>query len=72
MRSAIVVAYEMTSQPLEALRIYTDGAGRAVDNLDKWANAPMGGSSAMPTAYRAIKDWIMSRQQDPNSLYSCF
>ena len=72
LRSAIVVAFEMTSLPLENLRSITDDAGLAVDNLDKWANAPLGGSSAMPPAYRAIKDWIMKRQNDPKSLYSCF
>jgi hypothetical protein len=72
MRSDIVVSFEMTSLPLENLRATTDDAGLAVDNLDKWANAPSGGSSAMPKAYRAIKDWIMRRQNDPKSLYSCF
>lgn len=72
MRSAIVVAYELTALPLENLRKYTDDAGQAVEKLDQWANAPMGGSSAMPAGYRAIKDWIMRGQKDPKSLYSCF
>jgi hypothetical protein len=71
-RSAIVVASEMTSLPLENFRDLTDDVGLAVDNLDKWANNPMGGSSAMPTAYRAIKDWIMYKQRDSKSVYSCF
>jgi hypothetical protein len=72
MRSDIVVSFEMTTQQLENLRMATDDAGLAIEKLDKWANAPLGGSSAMPHAYRAIKDWIMKRQQDPKSLYSCF
>lgn len=72
MRSSIVVSFEMTTLPLENLRNDTDGAGQAIDKLNKWANNPMGGSSAMPPAYRALKDWIMKRQKDPLSLYSCF
>jgi hypothetical protein len=72
MRSDIVVSFEMTSLPLENLRSTTDDAGLAVEKLDKWANSQLGGSSAMPPAYRAIKDWIMKRQNDPKSLYSCF
>jgi hypothetical protein len=72
MRSDIVVSFEMTSLPLENLRMRTDNAGLAIEKLDKWANAPLGGSSAMPSAYRAIKDWIKKRQNDPKSLYSCF
>jgi len=71
MRSAVVIAFEMTAAPLENLRQASDDASRAIDNLDKWANAPMGGSSAMPPAYRAIKDWIRKRQKAPQSLYSC-
>jgi hypothetical protein len=72
MKPDIVVSYEMTSQQLENLRMVTDEAGRAIDKLDFWANNPMGGSSAMPPAYRAVKDWIMMRQKDPKSVYSCF
>jgi len=72
MRSQVVVSFEMTSLPLESLRMQTDNAGLAIEKLDKWANAPLGGSSAMPPAYRAIKDWIKKRQGDPKSLYSCF
>jgi hypothetical protein len=72
MRSAIVVAHEMTSLPLENLRRSTDDVGRAIEKLHQWANAPMGGSSAMPPAYRAIKDWIIRRQKDTRSVYSCF
>lgn len=73
-RASIVVSFEMTSPSvrLENLRRLTDNATRAIDNLDKWANADLGGSSAMPTTYRAIKDWIIKRQNDPKSLYSCF
>jgi hypothetical protein len=72
MRSDIVVSFEMTSQPLENLRMNTDDAGFAIDKLEQWSDAPMGGSSAMPPAYRAIKAWLKTRQNDPKSLYSCF
>jgi hypothetical protein len=72
-RSDIVFAYEMTSPSvhLENLRLLHDDVIRALDKLEKWANNPMGGSSAMPPAYRSIKEWIRRRQSDPNSLYSC-
>ena len=43
----------------------------AIDKLDKWANNPMGGSSAMAKEYVSIKDWIGRRQRDPKSVYSC-
>jgi hypothetical protein len=71
LRSEIVVAEELTSLPLENLRALHDNVQMAVDKLDKWANNPMGGSSAMPKAYVSIKDWIGRRQRDPKSLYSC-
>jgi hypothetical protein len=72
MKSAIVVSFEMTSQQLENLHMDTDDAGRAIEKLEEWSNAPMGGSSAMPQAYRALKEWLRTRQTDPKSLYSCF
>lgn len=72
MRSDVVVSFELTSLPLENLRMNTDEAGFAIDKLEKWSDAPLGGSSAMPPAYRAIKAWIKTRQNDPKSLYSCF
>lgn len=74
MRSSIVFDFEMTAPnlQLENLRIVTDEVGRAIDNLDKLADPGLGGGSAMLPAYRAIKDWIKARQNDPKSLYSCF
>jgi hypothetical protein len=73
MRSNIVSTYDFaaTSLQLENFRTFHDEVIRAVDNLDKWANNPMGGSSAMPPAYVAIKDWIGTRQRDATSVYSC-
>ena len=56
---------------LENFRRLHDDVLRAVDNLRKWANSPLGGSSAMPPAYVSLKDWIGSKQRDPNSVYSC-
>ena len=75
MRSAIVVAFEMTSFPLENLRRDTDQAGLAIEKLHKWANISLpqvdSGGRTMPKAYQAIKDWILLRQRDPKSIYSC-
>jgi hypothetical protein len=72
MRSAIVVAHEMTSLPLENFKSDVEDAGRALDKLEKWSTSPMGGSSAMPPAYRALKEWLRQKQGDPKSVYSCF
>jgi hypothetical protein len=73
MRTEILFDNEMTSESLhlENFRRFHDDVGRAVDKLGKWANNPMGGSSAMPPAYVSIKDWIGARQRDPQSVYSC-
>jgi hypothetical protein len=73
MRSDILVSYEFAEPKLllENFRSLHDEVVRALDNLDKWANSEMGGSSAMPPAYVALKDWIGSRQRDPSSVYSC-
>lgn len=70
-KTGIVVADEMTSQPLENLLHTKNEAFVAVHKLNEWANNQMGGSSAMPKAYRAIKDWLQQRQNDRNSLYAC-
>jgi hypothetical protein len=73
MRSRILVVHEDTAEGvhLESFRRFHDDVGRAVDVLDLWANLPQGGSSAMPAAYRSIKDWIGRKQRDPQSVYSC-
>lgn len=73
MRSDILFDYQMTSPQfhLENFRRMHDEVNAAIVKLDQWANSPMGGSSAMPTAYVSIKDWIGMRQRDPNSVYSC-
>jgi hypothetical protein len=71
LKSDIVVSAEMTSLPLENLRMLHDDVIQAIDKLDKWANSPLGGSSSMPRAYVAMHDWIAARMSDPNSVYSC-
>jgi hypothetical protein len=73
LRSDILFTHEMIGESLhlESLRMLHDEVGQAVDKLGLWANNPMGGSSAMPRAYIAIKDWIARRQRDPSSVYSC-
>ena len=71
LRSDLVVAVEMTALPFENLQTTHDMVVMAIDKLDKWANNPMGGSSAMAKEYVSIKDWIGQRQRDPNSVYSC-
>jgi hypothetical protein len=71
LKSAIVVDAEMTDNPLESLRATHDSVQRAIDKLSAWSDFALGGSSSMPSAYVAIKDWIADRQRDPRSLYSC-
>lgn len=70
-RSSIVVSAELTTLPLENFRNLYDNVITATHKLHTWANNPMGGSSAMPKAYIAIKDWIGRKQRDRNSLNSC-
>jgi len=76
LRSEIVVMHELTSEDLllDNLRIVHDDVIRAINKLRVWADSPIpldGVSEAMPPAYVAIKDWIGTRQRDPNSIYSC-
>jgi len=70
-KSAIVVDAEMTDSPLVNLRALHDSVQRAIDKLTAWSDFAFGGSSSMPSAYVAMKDWIRDRQRDPRSLYSC-
>jgi hypothetical protein len=71
LKSDFVVSEEMTSLPLENLRATHDRVVMAIDKLGKWADNPMGGSSAMPKEYVSIKDWIGRQQRNPKSVYSC-
>lgn len=71
LKSDLVVAVEMTALPLENFRTTHDMVVMAIDKFGKWANNPMGGSSAMPKGYVAIKDWIGRQQRNPKSVYSC-
>jgi hypothetical protein len=73
MRSEILFNHEMLSEKfhLETFRQFHDEVNRTIEKLDEWANAPMGGSSAMPSAYRAIAGWIGRQQGKANSVYSC-
>lgn len=71
LRSDFVVSEEMTSMQLENLRMTHDMVVMAIDKLRKWADNPMGGSSAMAREYVSIKDWIGRQQRDPKSVYSC-
>jgi len=71
LKSDFVVSEEMTSLPMENLRTTHDMVVMAIDKLAKWADNPMGGSSAMAKEYVSIKDWIGQRQRDPKSVYSC-
>ena len=71
LKSDFVVSEEMTSMQLDNLRRTHDMVVMAIDKLGKWADNPMGGSSAMPKEYVSIKDWIGQRQDDPKSVYSC-
>jgi hypothetical protein len=71
LRSDFVVSEEMTSMQLENLRMTHDMVVMAIDKLRKWADNPMGGSSAMAREYVSIKDWIGRQQRDSKSVYSC-
>lgn len=72
MRPFIVRSYERDkSLMLQGFQMRVYNISEAVNKLHLWANIPIGGSSAMPPAYRFIKDWLMLRQRDPNSIYSC-
>ena len=71
LKSDFVVGEEMTSMQLENLRMTHDMVVMAIDKLGKWADNPMGGSSAMAKEYVSIKDWIGGRQRDAKSVYSC-
>ena len=70
-KSDIVVAVELTMDPLQSFRSLYDNVILATHKLHLWANNPMGGSSAMPKAYVSIKDWIGRKQRDKSSLNSC-
>ena len=70
-KSDIVVAVELTADPLQSFRNLYDNVNLATHKLHLWANNPMGGSSAMPKAYVSIKDWIARKQRDKSSLNSC-
>ena len=73
LRSQIVWTVELTSPQfhLENFRRLHDQVQLTLRNLDLWANSPLGGSSAMPHAYRAIMAWIRGQQTNPQSVYSC-
>ena len=71
LKSDFVVSEEMTSMQLKNLEMTHDMVVLAIDKLDKWANNPMGGSSAMAKEYVSIKDWIGRQQRDTKSVYSC-
>lgn len=72
-RSEILFNYESISDSLqmENFRNFHDRVIEAIEKLGKWANSPMGGSSAMPPAYVSLKDWIGQQQRYANSIYSC-
>jgi hypothetical protein len=59
------------NQQLENFRMLHDDVNRAVSKLDIWGDPGLGGGSAMPPAYRAIKAWIGHKQDDEGSVYSC-
>jgi|GEM_PF-3634951 len=67
----LMMAVELSMNPLDGLRWLHDGVQRAIEKLDKWANIDLGGSSSMGAEYVAMKDWIGARQRDQRSVYSC-
>jgi len=71
LKADIVMSHEMTSMQMENLRSTHDNVVAAVEKLEKWSDIGLGGSSAMPTSYRAIKAWVRTQQDNPKSVYSC-
>ena len=71
LKSDFVVSEEMTSMQLENLRMTHDMVVLAIDKLDKWANNPMGGSSAMAEGVRVDQGLDRRQQRDTKSVYSC-
>ena len=55
---------------LKSLGTIDEQMKKATHKLGIMADPALGGID-MPIYYQAIKDWIVSKQKDPNSVYSC-
>lgn len=53
------------------LREGSDMIGRTHENLDRWANVSMGGSSGMPRPYQAMRDFVRKQESIPGSVFNC-
>lgn len=53
------------------LREGSDLIASTHENLDRWSKLSMGGSSAMPRAYQAIKEFVGKQESIPGSVFNC-
>lgn len=65
------VLFETGDGSLFALQFANEQIVATHDMLDRWANQSMGGSSSMPRAYRAIKDFVMLGERSAGSVVNC-
>lgn len=71
MRSNVLVDADFNVDPLQGFSGNISMMKTATKKLHQWGNSAVGGSEMMPIAYRAIKDWKMSKQHENSSLYTC-
>ena len=63
--------FETAAPSLNVLRDANAGIVKTHAMLDKWANVSMGGSSSMPVAYRAIKEFVRLEEKTQGSVFNC-
>jgi hypothetical protein len=63
--------FEISDGSIGALRAANADIVKTRDMLEKWANVQMGGSSSMPTAYRAIKEFVRLEENSDGSVLNC-
>ncbi|MBZ5624585.1 MAG: hypothetical protein LAQ69_38670 [Acidobacteriia bacterium] len=70
-RSDILVSHDLIrGGELESFYMLFDEVRQTTEKLDAWYEEDTG-MLEMPSAYKAIKDWIAAREKDQDSLYSC-
>jgi len=72
MKSHVLFAHDMTSMVLENFELLHVDIMRNLQVLEFMTTKPMGGGSATPPYYVAIKAWLRDQQHNSNSIYSCF
>ncbi len=64
--------FETADGSLGTLRAANAGIVDTIVMLHRWANAGSGGSSSMPSEYRAIKDFVRLGLRSSGSVMNCF